>query len=126
MKSFLISLIILIVITAILIFGSIYLTDHCSQILSKISDLSENKEVFADENNRDKAQLLEALWSSRKKVLCHCVERQELERIDLIFSDLKCALEQENFMLYLVCKRDLEWNLNELMQKQKVDFSLIL
>lgn len=126
MKSFIISLAILIVITSLLLFGSCYLSDRLSDLLKKTSDLSEEKAVFADPGNKEQAESLESFWTDRKKVLFHCVDRRQLERIDLIFSDLNCAIEQENYMLYLVSKRDLEWKLKDLIQKQKVDFSLIL
>ena len=125
MKPFVISMLILIAITVALIFGSLILSNHITALLDEIVEFSEDQQSFSNEENKDRVTTMETLWLTKRSLFSHCFQREELEKIDQLFHHMKASLEEDHYMTYLVSKRDLEWQLNQLLEKQKITGSII-
>lgn len=100
MRSFIISLVLLITVTAFVIADIVYMQDFCSGLLKLADSLPKEEETYR--SGEKTLEKIEKTWKSKEELIAYLMDYREVDRVNVALSDMKNAFYSGDFQQYTV------------------------
>ena len=118
MRTFIISLVLLVAVTAFVIADIAFMQDYCADLLALADSLPMDEDSY-EEGKETLCQISEK-WKSKEKMIAYLMDYREVDRVNVALSDMQNAFGSGDFQQYTVYSDEFRHAVQRLCDISKV------
>ena len=126
MKSFVVSVMLLLALISLCVWYSVHAVSVCDTVKNEIESLEDDGEKWNSPENKERISGLISKWEKERRVLSVGMEGKTVEKAEELFLQLFAAWEADSFPLYLNARKRLLELFSEFASENTVSLSQFL